>query len=65
MADSNFEWKKLHKMNQGSSSLGGSLSKGTMQELQSNLNENDSPSILESDLSSGTDPSIFTSKAPE
>ena len=36
-----------------------------VKEVQSNFEEKDNPSILKDDFSSRTDPSIFTSVAPE
>ena len=57
--------RKLHRTNQDSDFLGDSFSKGDNVTGPSNLEEKDNLSILKDDFSSRTDPSIFTSRAPE
>ena len=59
-------WRKqLCRTNQGSNSLEGSFSNKDNVRAQSHLKENDNPNILKDDFPSRTDPSIFTSIAPE
>ena len=60
----NLRRNKFHRTNKDSNFLGGSFSNRDNEELQSNLEEKDNPSIFEDDFSSRKDPSIFTSIAP-
>ena len=63
---SNLRRKKLHRTNQGSNVLGGSLSNrdNVRVPIQFRREEKVNPSILKDDFSSRTNPSIFTSIAP-